>query len=102
MAMAHTAIATRTGMQWVAEYLVRAGVPYAVGIPGHGSFQLTDALAEHQDRIKMIPVLVLEVMIVRAGPEATYTIPAWWDRPVPAYRTEQRDAYLEARRALRL
>src|SRR5919198_1828269 len=57
MAMAHTAIATRTGMQWVAEYLVRAGVPYAVGIPGHGSFQLTDALAEHRDRIKMIPVM---------------------------------------------
>jgi acetolactate synthase-1/2/3 large subunit len=40
---------------------------------------------------------LLEIMIVREGPEATYTIPNWWDLPVPAYRTEQREAYLRER-----
>jgi acetolactate synthase I/II/III large subunit len=39
---------------------------------------------------------LLEVMVVREGPEATYTIPGWWDLPVPAYRTDQRAEYLRA------
>jgi acetolactate synthase I/II/III large subunit len=39
---------------------------------------------------------LLEVMVVREGPEATYTIPAWWDLPVPAYRRDQRAEYLRA------
>src|SRR6266566_3204087 len=31
-----------SGAQIIVEYLVRHGVPYAVGIPGHGSWNLTD------------------------------------------------------------
>ena len=48
---------TRTAMQYIAEYMVRAGTPYAVGIPGHGIWQLLDALYDHQDRVKVIPVM---------------------------------------------
>ena len=48
---------TRTAMQYVAEYMVRAGTPYAVGIPGHGIWQFLDALYDHQDRLKVIPVM---------------------------------------------
>ncbi len=32
-----------SGAQILVEYLVRQRVPYAVGIPGHGSWNLTDA-----------------------------------------------------------
>ncbi|MGH2524412.1 MAG: thiamine pyrophosphate-binding protein, partial [Anaerolineales bacterium] len=35
-----------TGAQIVAQSLVRAGVPYAVGIPGHGAWCLTDAFLD--------------------------------------------------------
>ena len=48
---------TRTAMQYIAEYMVRAGTPYAVGIPGHGIWQLLDALYDHQDRVRVIPVM---------------------------------------------
>jgi acetolactate synthase-1/2/3 large subunit len=47
----------RTGAQYIVEYVVRAGTPYAVGIPGHGSYQFTDALYDHQDQVKVIPVM---------------------------------------------
>ncbi len=33
-----------TGGQIVVETLVREGVPYIVGIPGHGTLGLSDAL----------------------------------------------------------
>jgi acetolactate synthase I/II/III large subunit len=46
-----------TGARWIAEYIARAGVPYAVGIPGHGSFMLTDALLDHASQVKLIPVM---------------------------------------------
>jgi acetolactate synthase-1/2/3 large subunit len=45
---------------------------------------------------------LLEIMVARTGPEASYTIPGWWDLPVPAYREEQRAAYEEARRGLQV
>ena len=48
---------TRTAMQYIAEYMVRAGTPYAVGIPGHGIWQLPDALYDHQDRVKIVSVM---------------------------------------------
>jgi acetolactate synthase-1/2/3 large subunit len=38
-----------SGAQIVVEYLVRQGVPYVVGIPGHGSWSLTDALLDRSD-----------------------------------------------------
>ncbi len=43
-----------TGAQIVAEMLVQEGVPYVVGIPGHGNLPLVDALRELQDKIQVI------------------------------------------------
>ena len=47
----------RTAMQYIAEYMVRAGTPYAVGIPGHGIWQFPDALYDHQDKVKVVSVM---------------------------------------------
>ena len=44
-----------TGGQIVVEALVREGVPYIVGIPGHGTLGLSDALIG-QDRLKALQV----------------------------------------------
>jgi acetolactate synthase-1/2/3 large subunit len=46
-----------TGAQIVAEYLIRAGVPYATGIPGHGSWTMVDAIARREGEIRLIPVM---------------------------------------------
>ena len=43
-----------TGSEIVTEMLVREGVPYAIGIPGHGNLALLDAFRRCQDRIKII------------------------------------------------
>ena len=58
----HPATAERTpqrlsGVQILIEYLVRQGVPYAVGIPGHGSWTLTDALLDRSDAIRTLQVM---------------------------------------------
>ena len=47
----------RTAMQYIAEYMVRAGTPYVTGIPGHGNWMFFDALYDHQDKLKIIPVM---------------------------------------------
>jgi acetolactate synthase I/II/III large subunit len=44
-----------TGGQIVVETLVREGVPYLVGIPGHGTLGLSDALVG-EDRLQVIQV----------------------------------------------
>ncbi len=46
-----------TGAQIVVEYLIKEGVPYAAGIPGHGIWSIVDALAGEPDRITTIPVM---------------------------------------------
>jgi len=46
-----------SGAQIVVEYLVRQGVRYAAGIPGHGSWTLTDALLDRTDEICTIQVM---------------------------------------------
>jgi acetolactate synthase-1/2/3 large subunit len=46
-----------TGGQIVANMLADAGVPYAVGIPGHGCLQLVDALSQVSDRLKVLQPL---------------------------------------------
>ena len=46
-----------SGAQIVSEYLVRHGVQYAVGIPGHGSWVLTDALIDRSDEIRIVQVM---------------------------------------------
>jgi acetolactate synthase-1/2/3 large subunit len=58
MATAADVTTTRlTGAQIIAEYLVRAGVPYATGIPGHGSWTLVDAIARREPAIRLVPVM---------------------------------------------
>lgn len=46
-----------TGGEIVAKMLIQAGVPYAVGIPGHGCLGLVDALRSHSDRIRVLQPL---------------------------------------------
>ena len=43
-----------TGGEIIAEYLIAQGVPYAVGIPGHGCLALVDAFLGREDRIKVL------------------------------------------------
>lgn len=47
----------RTGGDVIAEMLVQAETPYAVGIPGHGCIQLVEALRKRADRIKIVQPL---------------------------------------------
>ncbi|OGL19986.1 MAG: acetolactate synthase [Candidatus Rokubacteria bacterium RIFCSPLOWO2_12_FULL_71_19] len=44
------------GADIIVEYLAREGVPYAVGVCGHGNIGLLDALHRHQAAIKTISV----------------------------------------------
>ena len=43
-----------TGSEVIVEYLVKEGVPYVFGIPGHGCLGLTDALRKNKDKIQVI------------------------------------------------
>ncbi|MBY9000017.1 MAG: thiamine pyrophosphate-binding protein [Candidatus Heimdallarchaeota archaeon] len=43
-----------TGSEVIVEYLIKEGLPYVFGIPGHGCLGLTDALYKYQDKIKVI------------------------------------------------
>lgn len=45
-----------TGGEIVTEYLIREGIPYVVGIPGHGCLGLVDAFRKYKDRINVIQV----------------------------------------------
>lgn len=46
-----------TGGEIIVEYLIREGVPYLVGIPGHGNVALFDALVDRKGKIEAFPVL---------------------------------------------
>jgi acetolactate synthase I/II/III large subunit len=46
----------RNGAEIITEYLVREGVPYAVGLCGHGDIGLLDALFDRQTEIATISV----------------------------------------------
>ncbi len=46
-----------TGAQIVVEFLVRRGVAFAAGIPGHGCWAITDALLDRTDQIRTIQVM---------------------------------------------
>lgn len=43
-----------TGSEVIVEYLIREGVPYVFGIPGHGCLGLTDAFYRYKDKISVI------------------------------------------------
>lgn len=47
----------RTGADIIADYLVKEGVPYAAGIPGHGIWTLVDALVDRAPQLTLIPVM---------------------------------------------
>ncbi|HVL52948.1 MAG TPA: thiamine pyrophosphate-binding protein [Vitreimonas sp.] len=47
----------RSGAEIVVEYLVRQGVRHVAGIPGHGSWNLSDALLDRQDEIRTVQVM---------------------------------------------
>ena len=47
----------RSGADLIADYLVREGVPYAAGIPGHGIWTLVDALVDRAPKLQLIPVM---------------------------------------------
>src|SRR6266568_3610913 len=44
------------GAEIIAEYLIRAGVPYVVGLCGHGDLGLLDALYDRRDEIRTLSV----------------------------------------------
>lgn len=44
------------GAEIITEYLIREGVPYAVGLCGHGDLGLLDALYDRRDEIKTLSV----------------------------------------------
>jgi acetolactate synthase-1/2/3 large subunit len=46
-----------SGAQILVEYLVREGVTYAAGIPGHGCWAVVDALIDRSDAIRTIQVM---------------------------------------------
>jgi len=48
---------TLTGAQILVEFLVRRGVRFAAGIPGHGCWAITDALLDRRDSIRTIQVM---------------------------------------------
>ena len=45
-----------TGGEIIAEFLIRAGIPYVVGIPGHGNLPLVDAFRKRRKDIGVIQV----------------------------------------------
>ena len=51
-----TAVQRLSGAQIIAEFLVRAGVTHAAGIPGHGVWTLTDALLDRPE-IRTVQVM---------------------------------------------
>jgi acetolactate synthase-1/2/3 large subunit len=52
-----TELTRLTGAQILVEYLVRQGVPFAAGIPGHGCWAITDALLDRRDAIRTVQVM---------------------------------------------
>jgi acetolactate synthase I/II/III large subunit len=48
---------SRTGGQLIVDGLVKEGVPYAFGIPGHGNTALLDAFVDHRADITLAPAM---------------------------------------------
>ncbi len=47
-------MAIYTGSEIIVKYLIKEGVKYVLGIPGHGCLPLTDALYRYKDKIQLI------------------------------------------------
>lgn len=48
---------SKTGGQVVVDHLVREGVPYTFGIPGHGNTALLDAFVDRKSEITVVPAM---------------------------------------------
>lgn len=46
-----------TGGEIVAEFLARAGIPYVMGIPGHGCLGLADAFIGRESKVKVLQMM---------------------------------------------
>ncbi|MFO8019366.1 MAG: thiamine pyrophosphate-binding protein [Promethearchaeia archaeon] len=44
----------KTGSDIIVEYFIKEGIPYVIGVPGHGSLGFTDSLFRHRDEIEII------------------------------------------------
>ena len=55
--MSDPSVRRLTGAQILVEHLVREGVTHVAGIPGHGSWALTDVLLDRTDAIRTIQVM---------------------------------------------
>lgn len=85
-----------TGGQIVVETLIREGVPYIVGIPGHGTLGLSDALIEQRrGESGARPLKALQVR----HEQATAWPASRWAEPgrVRAYRQAGLAAHISAR-----
>ncbi|MFX1595096.1 MAG: thiamine pyrophosphate-binding protein, partial [Promethearchaeota archaeon] len=47
-------MAKHTGGEIITKYLIKEGVKYVVGIPGHGNLPLVDAFYKDKDKIQLI------------------------------------------------
>ncbi len=43
-----------TGGEIIANYLIKEGIKYDIGIPGHGNLALTDAFYKYKDKLQLI------------------------------------------------
>jgi len=71
-----------SGSEFIAEYLIKEGVPYIFGLPGHGVLAFVDAFRKRQDRIKTITF--------RHEQGATYAADAYYrvsGRPMVVFTT---------------
>src|ERR1700751_5933043 len=53
--MRHISNQPKTGGQLIVDHLVKEGVPYTFGIPGHGNTALLDAFVDRPDQIEVVP-----------------------------------------------
>ena len=57
-----------TGGEIITKYLIREGIKYVIGIPGHGNLPLVDAFFREQDNLTLIqPKQEMSAVIPEAG-----------------------------------
>ena len=66
-------MARLTSAQAIVEYLIAEGVPYVLGIFGHGNVQLGQALYERRDRIRYVGVRNEQGAVHAAAAYARFT-----------------------------
>jgi len=91
-----------TGGEIITKYLIKEGIKYVIGIPGHGILPLVDAFYRNKNEIQLIQPKqesgrpnVIEIEVQRQYPFTGSPAVGWWDVPRPAYLKEQRKQYEE-------